>query len=219
VRFSLAASLVASLFYFSEKPFDIKAAVISDLESPEDNPRGYGAAAAGTAVCGILLIPAAAATLSYSRLRVVRRKLALLGAALFAAGLAAAIAVGFLAPFTRDYTPLHIQLAFAAFIGICSGTLVCSIIAALRALETGDSWGPRLVAMVVVQGSVLLFLVYLYFTPHFFNCKGLLTSLAFWEWLLCADCVVSLWILTAALDAISTRYTPPSREGFTDSWR
>jgi hypothetical protein len=195
--------VVASLFYFSEKPFDIKAAVISDLESPEDNPRGYGAAAAGTAVCGILLIPAA--TLFYSRLRVVRRKLALVGAALFAAGLAAAIAIGFLAPFTRDYTPLHIQLAFAAFIGICSGTLVCSIIAALPALETGDSWGPRLVAMVVVQGSVLLFLVYLYFTPHFFNYKGLLTSLAFWEWLLCADCVASLWILTAALDAISPR--------------
>ena len=123
------------------KPFDIKETVISDLESPEDNPRGYGAAAAGTAICGILLIPAA--TLFYSRLRVVRRKLALVGAALFAVGLSAAIAIGFLAPFTRDYTPLHIQLASAAFFGICSGTLVCSIIAAIPALEAGDSWGPR----------------------------------------------------------------------------
>ena len=50
--------VVASLFYFSARLFDIKEAVISDLESPEDNPRGYGVAAAGIAVCGILLIPA-----------------------------------------------------------------------------------------------------------------------------------------------------------------
>ena len=197
----LASLVVASLFYFSGRPFEAKDAVISDLESPEDNPRGYGVGAAGTAVCAILLIPAAA--VSYRRLQVVRRKLALASTVLFGAGLAAAIAIGFLAPFTRDYTPLHIQLAFAAFIGICSGTLVCSIIGALWALETCDSWGPRLVAMVVVQGSVLLFLVYLYFAPHFFNYKGLLTSLAFWEWLLCADLVASLWILNAALDGIS----------------
>jgi hypothetical protein len=69
----------------------------------------------------------------------VRRKLALAGTVLLGAGLAAAIAIGFLAPFTTDYTPLHIQLAFAAFIGICAGTLVCSIVAALPALETGGS--------------------------------------------------------------------------------
>jgi uncharacterized membrane protein YhaH (DUF805 family) len=193
--------VVASLFYFAEKPFDLKAIVISDLESPEDNPRGYGVGAAGTAVCGILLIPAAA--VSYRRLQVVRRKLALAGTVLLGAGLAAAIAIGFLAPFTTDYTTLHIQLAFAAFIGICAGTLVCSIIAALPALETGGSCGPRLVAMVVLQGSVILFLVYLYFTPHFFNYKGLFTSLAFWEWLLCANCVASLWMMIAALDGIS----------------
>ena len=195
--------IVASVFYFRDRPFDFKWAVISDLESPEDNPRGYGFAAFGTAVCAILLIPAA--MLFHSRLRTFRRKPALVGAAFFAAGLASAIAIGFLAPFTHDYTPVHIQLAFAAFIGICSGTLVCPTIAAVPALATGNPWGPGLVAMVVLQGGVLLFLMYLYFTPHFFNYKGLLTSLAFWEWLLCADCVSSLWILTLALDRISPR--------------
>jgi hypothetical protein len=193
--------MVASVFYFRDRSFDFKEAVISDLESPEDNPGGYGFAAAGTAVCAILLIPVT--MLFHSRLRTFRRKPALLGAGFFATGLAAAIAIGFLAPFTNDYTPVHIHLAFAAFIGICSGTLVCSTIAAAPALATGNRWGPRLAAMVVLQGGVLLFLVYLYFTPHFFNFKGLLTSLALWEWLLCANCVSSLWILTAALDRIS----------------
>lgn len=195
--------IVACIFYFRDRPFDFKAAVISDLESPEDNPRGYGFAAGGTAVCAILLIPVA--VLFHSRLRTFRRKVALVGAALFAVGLSAAIAIGFLAPFTHDYTPVHIQLAFAAFIGICSGTLLSSTIAAAATLAAGHPWGPRLVAMVVLQSGVLLFLVYLYFTPHFFNYKGLLTSLAFWEWLLCADCVSSLWILTAALDGILAR--------------
>jgi hypothetical protein len=160
--------------------------VISDLESPADNPRGYGFAAAGTAICAMLLVPVA--NLFYSRMRIVRRKLALVGAALFAVGLAAAVAIGFPAPFTVDYTTLHIQLAFVAFIGTCSGTLVCSTIAVFPAFETGGPWGARLAAMIVVQ--------------HFFNYKGLLTSLALWEWLLCVECVASLWILTAALDPL-----------------
>lgn len=198
--------MFASVFYFAEKPFDLKAIVISDLESPADNPRGYGFGAAGTAVCGILLIPAVA--VSYRRLQLVRRKLALAGTVLLGAGVASAIAIGFLSPFTTDYTTLHIQLAFAAFIGICAGTLVCSIIAALPALKTGGSWGRRQVAMLVLQGSVILFLVYLYFTPHFFNYKGLFTSLAFWEWLLSANCLASLWMMIAALDGISPQMDP-----------
>ena len=206
--------MVASVFYFRDRPFDFKAAVISDLESPEDNPRGYGFAALGTAVSAILLIPVA--MLFHSRLRTFRRKPALLGAALFAAGVAAAIAIGFLAPFTHDYTAVHIQLAFAAFIGICSGTLVCSTIAAAPALAAGSAWGPTLMAMMLLQGGVLLFLIYVYFTPHFFNYKGLLTSLAFWEWLLCADCVSSVSILTGALDGISPRQIPSDRRTITD---
>lgn len=193
--------VISSTFYFRGRPIDFKAAVISDLESPEDNPGGYAFAAAGTAACAILLIPVV--VLSHSRLRVIRPKRASVGAAFLAVGLASAIAIGCLAPFTNDYTPVHIQLAFTAFIGICSGTLVCSTIAIIPALAAGNRSGPGLVATVAVQGGVILFLVYLYFTPHFFNHKGLLTSLAFWEWLLCADCVFSLWMLATALDRTS----------------
>jgi hypothetical protein len=42
--------LIACAFYFHGKPFDFKSAIISDLESPEENPSGYGASAAGTAI-------------------------------------------------------------------------------------------------------------------------------------------------------------------------
>jgi hypothetical protein len=199
---------VASVFYFRNRPFDFKAAVISDLESPEDNPGGYGIAAAGTAVSAILLIPVT--MLFHSRLRPLRRRAALLGAGFFAIGLAAAIAIGFLAPFTTDYTPIHINLAFTAFVGICAGSLVYSAIAAAPAFATGSRWGPRLAAMVVLQGSVLLFLGYLYFTPNFFNFKGLLTSLALWEWLLCANCVLSIWILIAGSSATPGAAEPPN---------
>lgn len=152
--FFFTSVVVSSLFYYSGKPFDLKDAVVSDLESPDDNPHGYGVAAAGTAVCGILL--ASAAALFYRRLRVVDRKLALLGAPLSAAGLAAAIAIGCLAPFTRDYTPLHLQLAFAAFFGICSGTTICLVVAARPALQAGGYWGPAMAAMAAAEGGVLL---------------------------------------------------------------
>ncbi|MFZ0760593.1 MAG: hypothetical protein WAM69_11625 [Candidatus Sulfotelmatobacter sp.] len=179
---------VSAVPFYRGKPFDAKTAVISDLESPEDNPHGYGAAALGTATCGILLTPVAVSF--YRRLRSVRRKLAFTGALMFASGLAAAIAIGLLAPFTSGYPRLHIQLAFAAFIGICSGTLL-SLVAA-RATP----------ALAVVQSVALLFLLYLYFAPAFFNNDRLLTSLAFWEWMLCLDCAVALWMLGAALDRI-----------------
>jgi len=168
--------------------------VISDLQSPEENPAGYGAAAVGTATAAVLLIPAA--VFFHGRLSRVRRKVAWAGTALFATGLATAVAIGVLAPFTRDYTPVHIQLAFAAFTGVCGGTLAWWIVAALGARE------PWMMALAAVQCGVLLFLVYLYFTPHFFHNQGLLTSLAFWEWVLCADCAVSLWLLAAGLERL-----------------
>jgi hypothetical protein len=54
------------------------------------------------------MLLASAAVLFYQRLRVVRPKLTLAGALLFAAGLASATAIGFLAPSTRGYTPVHV---------------------------------------------------------------------------------------------------------------
>jgi hypothetical protein len=178
--------MISGAIFYRGKPFDPKAAILSDLESPDDNPHGYGASAAGTAICGILLAPAA--IVFYQRLRKGRPMLAVTGAAMFALGLGAAVAIGILAPFTRGYTPVHVQLASAAFIGICGGTLF-HLVAARTA--------PALIA---VQCGTVLFLVYLYFGPEFFNNDRLLTSLAFWEWLLCIDCGVGLWALAGAIE-------------------
>jgi len=49
--------MASSATFDRGKPFDLKAAVISNLISPEDNPHGYGVAAAAIAVSGILLVP------------------------------------------------------------------------------------------------------------------------------------------------------------------
>ena len=115
-----ACLLVSAAVFYRERAFDIKAAVISDLQSPDDNPRGYGVSAAGTAIAAVLLAPAP--MLFFRRLRAGRPKLAITGAVLFAIGLCAATAVGILAPLTHGYTTVHVHLASAAFIGICSGT-------------------------------------------------------------------------------------------------
>lgn len=184
----LAGLIISGTIFYRGKPFDVEAAVISDLESPDENPHGYGAAAAGTAVAGVLLVPAA--IMFYQRLRKDGPALALAGAALFAMGLGAAIAIGVLAPFTRGYSPLHIQLAFATFIGICGGA--SAWLFAARAARV----------LVVFQSAVFLFLGYLYFTPDFFSNDRLLTSLGFWEWMLCADCAVALWFLAGAVASL-----------------
>jgi hypothetical protein len=183
----LMAGLTASgAVFYHGKPFDAREAVISDLESPEHNPRGYAASATGIALSGFLLAPAAA--VFYLRLRKGSPNAALAGAILFAVGLAAAIAIGVLAPFTRGYSLVHIQLAYAVFIGICGGTFFHLL--AARAAR----------GLIALQLGVLLFLVYLYFEPGIFNNARLLTSLAFWEWMLCLSCGAGLWALAWTIE-------------------
>jgi hypothetical protein len=177
--------MIAGLIFFRGRPFDLKAAIISDLESPDDNPHGYVPSAASTAVSGAML--ASLPVVSFQRLKQ-RRWLAVLGAVLFALGLGAAIAIGILAPFTRGYTPVHIQLAYLAFVGICGGTLLHLIAAR----------GSKFV--IGFQCVALLFLIYLYFGPEMFDNKRLLSSLAFWEWVLCANCGAGLWMLAKAIE-------------------
>jgi len=181
----LLGLVLSGAIFFRGKAFDAKAAIISDLESPEDNPHGYGPSAAATALSAILLAPAV--MIFHRRLRNERPWLARVGTSMFTLGLAGAVAIGILAPFTRGYSPLHIQLANAAFIGISGGTW--SDLMAARAAH----------ALIWFQGAVFLFLIYLCFGPDFFNNDRLLTSLAFWEWLLCADCGIALWALARAV--------------------
>jgi hypothetical protein len=184
----VAGLVFSSAIFYSGRPFDAKAAIISDLESPDDNPRGYGASAAGTAAAAILLAPVAA--VFYRRLRRVRPVPALIGALMFALGLGAAIAVGILAPFTRGYSPVHIQLAYAAFIGIWGSAFFHFIAAGANRL------------LIALQGGVLLFLAYSYFVPEFFNNDRLLSGLAFWEWMLCLGCEIGLWILARTVEGL-----------------
>jgi hypothetical protein len=181
----LLGLLISGAIFSRAKPFDIKAAIISDLESPDDNPRGYAASAASTALSGVLLAPAALAF--YRQLRYKKRWLARIAAAWFSLGIAGAIAIGLTAPFTRGYTPLHVQLAYAAFIGIAGGIWFDVLAIPSRSFLKG------------FQGVVFLFLLYLYFGPDFFNNDHLLTSLAFWEWALCADAGIALVALARAV--------------------
>lgn len=184
VAFFSCMTVSAAIFYRG-RPVDLKAAIISDLESPDDNPRGYGISSAGTAIAAILFAPAV--IVFYKRLRSKRPKLAVAGVILFAIGLSAALAIGVLAPFTHGYTTLHIHLASAALIGICAGTL-------LHLIAARASW--RLVAF---QVFVMLLLIFLCYGRVEFDNNHLLTGLAFWEWVLCADCVVGLWVLAGAV--------------------
>jgi hypothetical protein len=51
----LARMLVSGMIFYRGKPFDPKAAILSDLQSPNENPHGYGLAAVGLAFFAILL--------------------------------------------------------------------------------------------------------------------------------------------------------------------
>lgn len=177
--------LISAAIFYRGKSFDPKAAIISDLESPDENPRGYAASALCTTIAALLMAPAS--VIFYKQLRVRNVWAAHAGALLFTVGLMASAAIGILAPFTRGYTPLHVHLAYAAFIGICGGALFY-----LRAARAAP-------ALVWFQGVVLAFLIYLYFGPDFNN-DHLLTGLAFWEWVLCADCAVAVVALTLAIE-------------------
>jgi hypothetical protein len=181
----LASMLVSGTIFFRGKPFDAKAAVLSDLQSPDENPHGYGVAAAGTALSAFLLAPATA--VFYRCLRKEHPKLSLAGAMAFAVGLSSAVSLGILAPFTHGYTPLHVQLASAAFIGICAGAWFHLL--AARAAPT----------LLIFQLAALLIAIFLCYGPMDFNNDRLFTSLAFWEWVLCLDCGVALWALGRGL--------------------
>jgi hypothetical protein len=181
----LVSMVISGSIFYKGKPLDPKAAILSDLQSPDENPDGYGVAAAGTALFAILLAPAT--LVFYYSLQKEHPKLSMAGAIAFAVGLTSAVGIGILAPFTHGYTPLHIQLASAAFIGIGTGAWL-NLLAARAA--------P---ALLVFQFAALLVVVFLCYGPVDFNNDRLLTSLAFWEWILCLDCGVALWELARKL--------------------
>jgi len=182
----LSGMLASAVIFYRGKPFDAKTAILSDLQSPGENPDGYGPSAAATAIAALLLFPAI--KVLHRQLRRAHPKLAMAGAGMFAVGLASAVAIGVLAPFTHGYTPLHIQLASIAFIGISAG--ICLHLLAAQAAP----------APVIFQSVALLVVVFLCYGPVDFDNSRLLTSLAFWEWVLCLDCGVALWALAIVVE-------------------
>jgi len=91
-------------------------------------------AAVGTVLFAILLAPAT--IVFYQCLQKEYPKLSLAAVILFAVGLTSGVSIGILAPFTHGYSPLHIQLASASFIGIFGGTWLNLLAARRRVLES-----------------------------------------------------------------------------------
>jgi tryptophan-rich sensory protein len=159
----LASMLVSGMIFYQGKQFDAKAAIFSDLQSPDENPYGYRVAAVGTVLFAILLAPAT--VVFYHCLQKGHPKLSLAAAVSFAVGLTSSVSIGILAPFTHGYSPLHVQLASAAFIGIFAGTWL-NLLAARAA--------P---ALLIFQLAALLVVIFLCYGPVEFNNDRLLTSL------------------------------------------
>lgn len=182
-----AGLVVSASIYYHGKPFDPKEAIVSDLEARADNPAGYLASAAGTVFAGLLLMPAA--KVFYTESRAANPRLTLAGTILLGLGLAATVTLGALSPFIDAYSEAHIQLAYTAFTGVCAGTLF--LLAASRVSH----------GFIAFQSVVLLFLGWIFIWPGFLSGARVLRSLAFWEWILCVDCGIAIWMLGRAVDS------------------
>lgn len=179
-------TVAAAVMFFGGRGFDAKELILSDLQSPDDNPRGYAIAAVGVGVTAILLTPVV--LVFHRALRPLRPRSARAGTVAFALGLLAAFGIGVMAPFTHDYTPLHVALASTAFLGISAGAWLHLLAA---------NAGRRL---LVFQFAAVLAVAFLSCGPVQFDNHRLLTSLAFWEWVLCGDCAAVLWVLARAVE-------------------
>lgn len=192
--------IVSSSFYYSGKIFDWKNAVISDLQSPIENPSGYIIAALGTTLAGIILLPTI--ILFHSKLYRISRLFSSFGTIIFSLGILGTFIIGCLTPFPSVYEPIHIPAAFATFISIVMSILVYSLILAYGVFRVNKKLSYFLLGLGVFKLSVLIALFYLFVTPGFFTNDGLVRVLALWEWLLCISIVVYLFFLTLAVKRV-----------------
>jgi hypothetical protein len=180
----LTGFFISATVFLHGKPFVPKTILLSDLASPQENPKGYIALLIATVLTALLFLPVASICHRCSRRSLIRG----VATTAFSAGSAAALLIASLAPVTGTSSTLHIQLAYGAFSGILLGTTLHLI--AIRAHYT----------IIAVQIAVLLFLVWEYFGPDLLTGTHLYNSLAFCEWLLCLDCALSLWVLATYLE-------------------
>jgi hypothetical protein len=188
--FFFAGLAISIVVRCSDHPFRLEDAILSDLLSRFDNPHGYLVASGATTLCGFLLLPVA----SYVQMRLnTVRHWTVLGAWLYRLGLFAAVAVGITTPFQQAYVPIHIYLAFLAFMSVVAGLAVLLATAAC----TVKAWRWSLRALAGVEAAFLFFLAYVFVTPDFFHDRR--DWLAICEWVLCGSIAVGTAVLAAAL--------------------
>jgi hypothetical protein len=108
----LAGMGIAAAIFFSSRQIRFVDAYLSNYLSPDDNPQGYLAAAAGTALASLVLLPTA--LIFYRGLNKVHKWGSMAGMVLYAAGLLAAILIGVVAPMRGlDYS-VHLARKFRA---------------------------------------------------------------------------------------------------------
>jgi len=191
--------VVSARSFYSGKPVHLRDAMISGLLSPTDNPHGYWIASTGTASCGILLLPVA--LVFYRKLAPLNRPLAMSGAFLFGLGPLAATSMIFVAAEIND---LHVYLAFGAYIFMTTGLTICLALESSALIMRRGIAGKGLLSLILFLLAVLIFLVYLLFTPDFFDDRSLLGNVAFCEWALCC-------IIAACISGLAVMVSRPTR--------
>jgi hypothetical protein len=174
---------ISAAAYFCGRPIHFTDEVISNFLSPIDNPRGYRAAALGTAIAGLTLAPTALTF--YRRMRGIHRWGAMAGTVFYAAGLLAAIAIGCLSPVRELDFSVHLALAYAAFMSIQAGILAYLTVAAY------GSKSRRLTLFATVEWVLAVLLFAASFGPEW---PG---STALCEWGLSATIAAGLWVLAS----------------------
>jgi len=197
-----AGLAISAESFFTGAQFNLKAAVISHLESPVMNPHGYLPAVLGTVIAVILLLPPA--IFIYQRLAVTQPGLSKTGFAFISIGILCAIIIGGLSPAPYTYEHVHIPMAFAIFICLSAGTLLYTVAAYLYVSPQHKVIGRILLCSVIFLIAVLLFILFLYFTPQFFDENIWLRNRAVYEWALSA-CIA---VCTIALVLALGKFTP-----------
>jgi hypothetical protein len=169
----LASIAISAAFYYANRRLRFDEAVLSELQSPDSNPRGYWIAAAGTVAAALCLWPAA--RLLRPALSSAGPRWAAAAAGLYRLGCAAAIAMAVLEPVAQTFDPLHIALAHLAFLGIVVGLAIFTALAAL-------AWTRAWAWLTVVHALAVLMTLDVVPTPKL---GGFWSSLAAAELALC----------------------------------
>jgi hypothetical protein len=199
LAFALGAWLALRQF---PAEFDWRRVVISALQSPRDNPQGYGWISLGLALSGLLLLPligyfgAVLAPWSPRGARLVRR--------LLGAGILGMVLVALFTHRPAFYPRLHENLAFLAYCSLVLGLLATTLLfmrhpgATLLADRAGRKWLLPLLAAAIfgplLAAALSQFAVYA-FTE--WRAEGLppWLNLAFWQWILSVLLYTSAWLL------------------------